>query len=99
MSTLNPNYRYKNSCATPTAPSDVVVLQPNCNPIDAALINQVIDQILSNNLFIVNQSQETQNPGTFNVNGQGISGRFTSKKFELLNSSGQLIATLQNGTI
>jgi hypothetical protein len=69
MATLNPGYYNNTTCSTggvqmPNSDLDPITLTPVCNPIDQQLINTIISYLISNDIFILNQSTDTQqDPG------------------------------------
>lgn len=93
MATLNPGYYNNTTCSTggvqmPNSDLDPITLTPVCNPIDQQLINTIISYLISNDIFILNQSTDTQqDPGQFNIVSYGQAYNFRSVLFNLLDTS------------
>lgn len=91
---------YKNPCLPqPTLPENMVNYVQKCDPVTSELINKIIDQIISNNLFILNQFGSVQYPGSFKIGGNASASRVYTKEIMLQNSSNQTIATIGYGSI
>lgn len=91
---------YNNPCVPKqTLPEDMVSYIQKCDPVTSELIVKVLDQIISNNLFILNQFNSTQFPASFKIGGNGQQNKFYTKELVLMNTSNETIATIGYGSI
>lgn len=91
---------YTNPCTPQKSNIDgIVQLVPKCNPINNELIATIIDYIISNKIFIINQTNEYQSPGTYKIQGKGTATTLSTKKLEILDSQDLVIGTFEYGSI
>lgn len=77
----------------------IVQLSPSCNPIDKELISSIISYLISNDVFVINQSASSQTPGNFKIAGKGTATTLVTKKLEILDSTNTVIGSIEYGSI